>query len=133
MLPDQIDAPALARLIRFGIVPETARLSDAGVVLTDRTLPSDLREPSARAEWSRAVNGRRLRNGRYLRGAFFLGSKEFYGWLCKLDGDAFDGLSMTRVSDINQLYGGREALDALQRRDARFFNICMRTLGPSTA
>ena len=23
------------------------------------------------------------------------------------------------------MYGGREALDALQRRDARFFNICM--------
>jgi len=32
---------------------------------------------------------------------------------------------MTRVSDINQLYGGREALDAVQRRDARFFNTCM--------
>jgi hypothetical protein len=32
---------------------------------------------------------------------------------------------MTRVSDINQIYGGREALDSLQRRDARFFNTCM--------
>ena len=32
---------------------------------------------------------------------------------------------MTRVSDINQLYGGRESLDALQRRAARFFNTCM--------
>jgi acyl-CoA hydrolase len=125
VLPDRIDAPTLARLIRFHIVPDTARLSDAGVVLPDRTLPLDLREPPARAEWNQAVNGRRLRNGRYLRGAFFLGSKEFYDWLRNLDGDAFDGLSMTRVSDINQLYGGREALDALQRRDARFFNICM--------
>ena len=42
-----------------------------------------------------------------------------------LQGEDFAGLSMTRVSDINQLYGGREALDALQRRHARFFNICM--------
>jgi hypothetical protein len=125
VLPDRIDAPALARLIRFGIVPDAARLSDVGVVLPDRTLPLDLREPAARAEWNRAVNGRRLRNGRYLRGAFFLGSKPFYDWLRNLDGEAFDGLSMTRVSDINQLYGGRESLDALQRRDARFFNICM--------
>ena len=125
VLPDRIDAPALARLVRFGIVPDTARLSDAGVVLPDRVLALDLREPSVRAEWNRALNGRRLRNGRYLRGAFFLGSKEFYDWLRNLDGDAFDGLSMTRVSDINQLYGGRESLDALQRRDARFFNICM--------
>ena len=125
VLPDLVDAPALARLVRFGIVPDTARLSDVGVVLPDRTLPLDLREPPARAEWNRALNGRRLRNGRYLRGAFFLGSKDFYAWLRNLDGDDFNGLSMTRVSDINQLYGGRESLDALQRRDARFFNICM--------
>ncbi len=65
------------------------------------------------------------RDGRYLRGAFYLGSKEFYDWLRNLEGADFDGLSMTRVSDINQLYGGRESLDALQRRHARFFNICM--------
>lgn len=64
-------------------------------------------------------------DGRYLRGAFFLGSKDFYAWLRGLQGADFDGLSMTRVSDINQLYGGRETLDALQRRDARFFNTCM--------
>ena len=65
------------------------------------------------------------RKGHYLRGAFYLGSKDFYSWLRGLRGADFDGLSMTRVSDINQLYGGREALDALQRRHARFFNICM--------
>jgi acyl-CoA hydrolase len=69
------------------------------------------------------LSGRR--DGRYLRGAFFLGSKEFYAWLRGLHGEDFEGLSMTRVSDINQLYGGRESLDALQRRHARFFNICM--------
>jgi len=106
-------------------VPDTARLSDTGVVLPDCTLPFDLRAAPERAEWNRALNGRRLRNGRYLRGAFFLGSRDFYAWLRHLEGDEFDGLSMTRVSDINQLYGGRESLDALQRRDARFFNICM--------
>jgi acyl-CoA hydrolase len=65
------------------------------------------------------------RDGRYLRGAFYLGSNEFYDWLRGLRDAGFDGLSMTRVSDINQLYGGRESLDALQRRHARFFNICM--------
>ena len=64
-------------------------------------------------------------DGRYLRGAFYLGSKAFYDWLGGLRGADFDGLSMTRVSDINQLYGGRETLDALQRRGARFFNTCM--------
>ena len=125
VLPDRLDSPALERLIRFGILPETARLTETAVVMPERTLPLDLSEPGARADWNRMLAGRRLRNGRYLRGAFFLGSNAFYDWLRNLDGEAFDGLSMTRVSDINQLYGGRESLDALQRRDARFFNICM--------
>ncbi|MBS0569642.1 MAG: acetyl-CoA hydrolase [Proteobacteria bacterium] len=73
----------------------------------------------------RDVDVARRTDGRYLRGAFYLGSKDFYAWLRALRGADFDGLSMTRVSDINQLYGGRETLDALQRRDARFFNTCM--------
>jgi acyl-CoA hydrolase len=66
-----------------------------------------------------------LRGGHYLKGAFFLGSKNFYAWLRELSGADYDGLVMSRVSDVNQLYGGREALDATQRRDARFFNTCM--------
>ena len=66
-----------------------------------------------------------LRGGHYLKGAFFLGSKELYAWLRELDGDDYAGLSMSRVSDVNQLYGGREQLDATQRRDSRFFNTCM--------
>ena len=66
-----------------------------------------------------------LRGGHYLKGAFFLGSKAFYAWLRGLSGADYDGLFMSRVSDVNQLYGGREQLDAMQRRDARFFNTCM--------
>jgi acyl-CoA hydrolase len=63
--------------------------------------------------------------GHYLKGAFFLGSNELYAWLRNLSADDYDGLFMGRVSDVNQLYGGREELDARQRKDARFFNICM--------
>ena len=125
VLPDQVDASTVAHLIAFGILPDDAVLNAAGVATKGTVLPLDLRDGSARVPWNRMLEGRRLRNGRYLRGAFFLGSKDFYAWLVGLAGEAFDGLSMTRVSDINQLYGGREALDALQRRDARFFNICM--------
>ena len=66
-----------------------------------------------------------MRGGHYLKGAFFLGSKELYAWLRDLSGADYDGLVMSRVSDVNQLYGGREELDATQRRDARFFNTCM--------
>ena len=106
-------------------------LANAGVI--KRRVYDDLEVERALAE------GREVaadpRHGRYLRGAFYLGSKEFYAWLHALEGAAFDGLSMTRVSDINQLYGGRETLDALQRRDARFFNTCMMAtlLGAATS
>ena len=95
-------------------------------MLADGTrLVTDLRQPSTRTALGRVFDRRRLREGRYLRGAFFLGSKEFYAWLRGLTGEEFDGFSMTRVSNINQLYGGRESLEALQRRGARFFNTCM--------
>ena len=73
----------------------------------------------------RVVAPERLRGGHYLKGAFFLGSKEFYAWLRELEGEDYSGLVMSRVSDVNQLYGGHELRDAAQRRDARFFNTCM--------
>jgi acyl-CoA hydrolase len=72
-----------------------------------------------------SIDASRLRGGHYLKGAFFLGSNVFYDWLRGLSGEDYDGLVMSRVSDVNQLYGGREQLDAAQRRDARFFNTCM--------
>ena len=137
VLPTSIDTHGLARMIRFGILPQSTQLCTshssltgvgqaADLVLPDGArLPADLRTDSARAAWNRVLAGRRLRDGRYLRGAFYLGSKDFYAWLRSLHGEDFDGVSMTRVSDINQLYGGQETLDALQRRDARFFNTCM--------
>jgi acyl-CoA hydrolase len=107
-------------------------LANGGVI--KRRVYDDMQIEQALAD-GRQVDVRGRRDGRYLRGAFYLGSKDFYAWLRELQGEAFDGLSMTRVSDINQLYGGREALDALQRRDARFFNTCMMAtaLGAATS
>jgi len=131
-----IDKAEFARLLRFGLLPEGAQLAFTTLLLPDgSSLPLDLGNAEARTQWNRVLAGRRLREGHYLRGAFYLGSKAFYAWLRGLDGAAFDGLSMTRVSDINQLYGGRESLDALQRRDARFFNTCMMAtlLGAATS
>ncbi|GGD44278.1 acetyl-CoA hydrolase/transferase C-terminal domain-containing protein [Pseudoxanthomonas indica] len=65
------------------------------------------------------------RDGEYLHGAFYLGSPAFYQWLHELPEDERRAIGMRRISTINQLYGGHEALERLQRRDARFFNTCM--------
>ena len=65
------------------------------------------------------------RDGEFLHGAFYLGSPAFYDWLHNLDEDTHRGIGMRRVSEVNELYGGNETLERLQRRDARFFNSCM--------
>jgi acyl-CoA hydrolase len=65
------------------------------------------------------------REGEYLHGAFYLGSHEFYDWLRNLDDEARRGIGMRRVSEVNELYGGRESLERVQRRESRFFNTCM--------
>jgi acyl-CoA hydrolase len=65
------------------------------------------------------------RDGEFLHGAFYLGSPAFYDWLRNLDEAARRGIGMKRVSEVNELYGGNEALERVQRREARFFNTCM--------
>ena len=125
VLDGSVDAVRMARLKRFGLLPEDTQLDGETLRWPGGEVPRDPRPDAARAAWNRMLEGRRLRDGRYLRGAFFLGSHDFYAWLRGLEGTDWQGLDMTRVSDVNQLYGGREKLDALQRRHARFFNICM--------
>jgi acyl-CoA hydrolase len=68
---------------------------------------------------------RLLREGHWLNGGFYLGSTDLYHWLGSLPPEQAVGLGMTRISHINELYGGNEMLERLQRRDARFFNTCM--------
>ena len=107
-------------------------LRKAGILV--RRVHDDLEVERALAD-GRAVDPAALHGGHYLKGAFYLGSKDFYAWLRALDGDDYAGLAMSAVSDVNQLYGGHEQLDAAQRRDARFFNTCMMAtlLGAATS
>lgn len=65
------------------------------------------------------------RDGEFLHGAFYLGSPDFYQWLRDLDPPTARAIGMKRVSEVNELYGGNESLERLQRRDSRFFNTCM--------
>ena len=65
------------------------------------------------------------REGEFLHGAFYLGSHDLYDWLGRREAEGRRGVGMRRVSEVNQLYGGHEALERLQRRSPRFFNSCM--------
>ncbi len=62
----------------------------------------------------------------FLHGAFFLGSKEFYHWLCTLPANESAGICMTRVSRVNDLYDAHEMALRRQRTKARFINTAMK-------
>ena len=125
-VPAVVDQPALDWLMRFGLLPEATTLSGGELRFADgERIGADLLKPQHRAALSARMQNRRLLGGRYLHGGFYLGSKLLYNWLRNLDAADFEGLCMTRISFINELYGGREALDIAQRFDARFFNTCM--------
>ncbi|MGH8106166.1 MAG: acetyl-CoA hydrolase/transferase C-terminal domain-containing protein, partial [Arenimonas sp.] len=67
------------------------------------------------------------REGHWLNGGFYLGSHDLYQWLRDMPDSERNGIGMTRISHINELYGGNETLERMQRRDARFYNTCMMT------
>jgi acyl-CoA hydrolase len=62
---------------------------------------------------------------RYLHGAFFLGSKPFYQWMRERFSENDHGLCMTKVSKVNDLYDPHELAIRRQRKNARFFNMCL--------
>ena len=101
------------------------KLVQAGVlrrkVVDDEALMRRVADHSA----DDADHERLEREGEFLHGAFYLGSPDFYAWLRTLDDATRRGIGMRRVSEVNELYGGNETLERLQRKDARFFNTCM--------
>ncbi|BFM11284.1 hypothetical protein R50072_14370 [Simiduia litorea] len=114
------------RLQNLGLLPLTASLQGDRLRINETvSLGVDLTQPENMAELTGFLVGQSLQGGRYLEGAFFLGSKPFYHWLSTLTGKDWSGIKMQRVSHVNQLYGGRETLDRVQRQHARFFNSCM--------
>ena len=126
LLPLQLDQFALNWLENLGWLPQGARIHEQQIVWPDtRRSGADLAQTEQREALAERMRGRKLKGGRYLHGAFWLGTKKLQNWLRELQGADYDGLCMTRVSNINELYGGREALDLAQRHQARFFNTCM--------
>lgn len=126
LVPTAMDRPTLEWLVKFGLLAPGCMIVDGVIRHGDGSRSgANLLEADHRHALAAKINGRPLRGGCYLHGAFYLGSKRLYDWLGQLEGEDFDGLCMTRVSFVNELYGGREALDRAQRHQARFFNTCM--------
>lgn len=114
-------------LVLHGLLPPGSQMHDRDhLQLPDGSLVSALLpEGPARAAVAAVIDGVGLRNGRYLHGAFYLGSHALYDWMRQLSPADYEGFCMTRVSHINELYGGQEQLHLAQRHEARFFNTCM--------
>ena len=111
------------------------RLIEAGIlrrrVIDDIDVMRRLNDGTASAEDLALAE----REGQIIHGAFYLGSKNLYRWLRELPAETMRSIGMTRISHINELFGNNEALERLQRRDARFFNTCMlmNALGAATS
>jgi acyl-CoA hydrolase len=101
------------------------RLVEAGVIRRKVVDDEALMARIANGTANLGDHARLERDGEYLHGAFYLGSPAFYDWLRTLPDDQRRAIGMRRISEINQLYGGNEALERLQRVGSRFFNTCM--------
>lgn len=125
--PRPLNADHVQTLVHHGLLPEGSAMNDRDTLrLPDGTLvDAMLPDGPARAAVAATIDGVELRNGRYLHGAFYLGSHALYDWMRGLSPKDYEGFCMTRVSHINELYGGQEQLHLAQRHEARFFNTCM--------
>ncbi len=98
-----------------------------GGILTRRVYDDMERQRAANRGERPPDSGGGADPGAVMDAAFFLGSRTFYQFLRGLDPDERRLFRMMSVERINQLYGGSEELEVLQRRGARFFNTCMMT------
>lgn len=124
-IADELPADALERLHAAGSIGDP--LLDGDVTMLEHFGLLSERVPAGTriADIPAAKRGHRLKHGRVLHGAFFLGPEAFYERLHELDDEERALFNMTAVSNVNDLFG-EESLERLQRKDARFINICMK-------
>lgn len=123
-LPRTLDAASLARGHYWGVLPAQLTLAGAALRLGDEPLVNDLDADATRERLLAACSGGALRHGRMLHGGFFLGPRDFYERLAKLDLERCEAIAMTSVLRTNQLLLNYP-LYCAQRRDARFVNTGM--------
>lgn len=124
LIPRRLDESSLRELQYWGILAAGVSVSGQGLVLDGQLLDNDLDDPQVRDRLLAAVRGAELRNGRVLHGGFFLGPRDFYEKLRRLDTVERTRICMTGVRRTNQLLLDYP-LYCAQRRQARFINTGM--------
>lgn len=112
-------------LKHWGLLHVETSLNDAQLSRGDHSTPALIDQERDFSDRISPFLGPGLCHGKLLHAAFFLGSKWFYASLHEMPDSERAKFMMTRVSRINQLYGGEE-LDRVQRHRARFVNTCMK-------
>jgi acyl-CoA hydrolase len=107
------------------VIPSSLGLFEKGLYGTSEMIMDGFMYLRQRGILKREVFELNAEKRRYLHGAFFLGTKRFYQWLSNLSEKDFNGLNMTKVSMVNDLYDPHEMAIRRQRKNARFFNSCM--------
>lgn len=120
-LPDD----ALLRLHRAGVISDPLLQTDIEWLTYFGVFAEVVRPGTSIADIPQQARGKSLRHGQVLHGAFFLGPEAFYEALRELPEAERQLFNMMPVSKVNDLFG-EEVLERLQRRHARFINICMK-------
>ncbi|MCZ6880134.1 MAG: acetyl-CoA hydrolase [Gammaproteobacteria bacterium] len=124
-IPHRLNDHALEYLQRLGVIDDAVAIEGDKLVCADgRRLSADLADPESLDAVVQHCLGPGLRGGTVIHGGFFLGPQDFYAALAAMPREESELINMTGVENINQLYG-REELDTLQRRHARFINSCL--------
>lgn len=120
-----LDSVDLAWLHHYGVLLPCVQLNDDDrLLINGKPCANLLENAETRALLMDEGLGDTFQGGIYMHGGFFLGPQSFYQTLRDMDPAALDGICMSRISFINQLYG-QEALARAQRRAASFMNTTM--------
>lgn len=113
-------------LVKFGVFKLGLQF-DNGVIVTSKgqTIPADFSQEDNKQKILQHCLGDHLKCGAIIHGGFFLGPQDFYEALKAMPKTERKLINMRSVRRINHLYG-HEAIDRLQRKNARFVNTCMK-------
>lgn len=125
VIDDDLPADALERLHAAGTISDPLAEHDVEWLEYFGVLSRRVAPGTSIAEIPGDYRGNRLQHGQVLHGAFFLGPEAFYEALRDLPDEERALFNMMPVSKVNDLFG-EEALERLQRKRARFINVCMK-------